>query len=124
MDKQIFNPEKIISRLQRFNYNYELIDTTLKVYLPTRCYLKIRFSNDRIRITSHLQYGFSFLPLELDFLIFGAVLFAVGWFQWANLNNGVFILLGLILIHIVICFIKLESMRSIIHQWIDKDSVS
>ena len=124
MDRQTFNPEKIISRLQRFNYNYELKDSTLKIYLPTLCYLKIRFSNDRIRITSHLQYGFRFLPLELNFLVYGAVMFALGWFQWTTLNKGAFILLGLILIHFVICFVKLESMRSIIHQWIEKDSES
>lgn len=38
-------------------------------------------------------------------------------------DKGIFILIGLLVIHFVICFIKIESMRSIIHQWIEKDSL-
>ncbi len=124
MDRQAFYPEKITSRLQLFNYNYELKDTTLKIFLPMFCYLRIRFSPSKIKITSHLQYGFRFLPLEYNFLIYGVILYVLAWFQWTTLNKGVFILFGLLVIHFVICFIKIESMRSIIHQWIEKDSES
>ena len=122
MDRQKFNPEKITSRLQLFNYRYELKGTTLKIFLPMLCYLKVSVSNDRVRMTSHLQFGFRFLPLEYNFLIYGVLLYALAWFQWTNINKGVFILFGLLVIHFVICFIKIESMRTIIHNWIEKDS--
>lgn len=124
MDRQNFNPEKITSRLRFFNYNYELKDTTLKIFLPMFCYLRIRFLPDRIKITSHLQFGFRFLPLEFNFLIYAAALYALAWFQWTTLNKGVFILLGLLVTHFIICFIKIESMRSIIHKWIENDSIA
>jgi len=124
MDRQAFYPEKITSRLRLFNYNYELKDTTLKIFLPMFCYLRIRFSPGKIKITSHLQYGFRFLPLEYNFLIYGVILYVLAWFQWTTLNKGVFILFGLLVIHFVICFVKIESMRSIIHQWIERDSES
>ena len=121
MDKQIFNPEKIKSRLQFYNYNFNLNDSTLKIFLPMFCYLKIRFSGDRVKMTSHLRFGFDFLPLEFNFLIYGAILYSLAWFQWTSLNKGVFILFGLFVIHFVICFIKIESMRIIIHNWIEDD---
>lgn len=122
MDKQTFNPMKITSRLQFYNYSFNLNDKTLKIYLPMFCYLKIRFSGDRVKMTSHLRFGFDFLPIEFNFLIYGAILYALAWFQWTNLNKGVFILFGLLMIHFVICFIKIESMRAIIHKWIEDDS--
>ncbi len=116
--------EKIASRLQFYDYNFELKDSTLKIFLPMLCYIKIRFSNDKIKISSHLKFGFRFLPLEFNFLIYGAILYVLAWFKWTNLNKGIFILFGLLVVHFVICFIKIESMRTIIHNWIEKDSNS
>lgn len=122
MDRPLFNSEKITSRLESFNYDYRLKDKTLKIFLPMLCYLKIKFSNDSVKMTSHLRIGFDFLPLEFNFFIYGAILYILTWFQWTTLNKGIFILLGLLVIHFVICFIKIESMRVIIHNWIDEDS--
>jgi len=123
MNKKIFYIEKIISRLQFYNYSYNLNDKTLKIFLPMLCYLKIRFSNDKVKMTSHLRFGFDFLPLEFNFLIYGAILYVLAWFQWTILNKGVFILFGLLMIHFVICFIKIEALRVIIHKWIEDDSL-
>lgn len=124
MDNQVLNSDKIISRLKIFNYNYELKGSTLKVFLPMLCYLKINSGADKIKITSHISFGFRFLPIEINFVIYGLVLYALTWFQWTNLNKGVFALFGILLIYFVICFIKLETMRSIIHTWIEKESHS
>ena len=124
MEIQKFNPEKVISRLQFFNYNYEHKDSTIKIFLPLLCYLKIRYSENKIRISSHLQFGFRSLPLEFNFLIYAVALFLMAWYKWTELNRGFFILLGLLVIHFVICFIKIESLRTIIHNWIEKDSPS
>jgi hypothetical protein len=122
MDKQVFNPEKIKSKLQFYNYSFKLNDSTLKIFLPMFCYLKIKFSNNGVKMTSHLRFGFDFLPLELNFLIYSAILYVLAWFQWTSLNKGIFVLFGLLVIHFVICFIIIESMRVIIHKWIDQDS--
>lgn len=122
MDKLIFHPGKIKSRLQFYKYNFTLNDSTLKIYLPMLCYLKIKFSDKGVKMTSHLRFGFDFLPLEFNFLIYAAILYVLAWFQWTALNKGIFVLFGLLVIHFVVCFIKIESMRVIIHKWIDQDS--
>jgi hypothetical protein len=88
------------------------------------CYLKINFAQDKIKISSYISFGFRFLPIEINFAIYGLVLYILTWFQWTNLNKGIFALLGIILIYFVVCFIKLESMRAILHNWIEKDRLS
>jgi hypothetical protein len=124
MDKQDLYSDKIISRLKTFNYNYEVKGTIIKVFLPMLCYLKINTAQDKIKISSHISFGFRFLPIEINFAIYGLVLYTLTWFQWTNLNKGIFALLGTLLIYFVVCFIKLESMRSILHTWIEKDGLS
>jgi hypothetical protein len=122
MDKRTFDPEKITSRLQFYNYTFNWNNSTLKIFLPMFCFLKIRVIGDRVKMTSHLRFGFDFLPLEFNYLIYAAILYALAWFQWTTLNKGIFILFGLLMIHFVICFIKIESMRTIVHKWIEDDS--
>jgi len=122
MEIQNLNFDKIIFRLNTFNYNYELKGSTLKIFLPMLCYLKINSGQEKTKITSHISFGFRFLPIEINFVIYGLFLYCLTWFQWTNLNKGVFALFGIILIYFVICFIKLEAMRSILHIWIEKDS--
>ena len=124
MDKQLPNPDKIISRLKTFDYDYDLNGTTLKIYLPMFCYLKINYKSDKIRITSHISLGFSYFPIEINFLIYGLFFYCLTWFQWANLNKGIFALFGIMLFYFIVCFIKLESLRSILHTWIEKESHS
>jgi len=123
MDKQVLNSDKIISRLKTFNYNFEVKGTFIKVFLPMLCYLKINSTQDKIKITSHISFGFRFLPIEINFAIYGLALYILTWFQWTNLNKGIFALLGILLIYFVVCFIKLESMRSTLHTWIEKDGL-
>lgn len=124
MEKQVFNSEKIISRLKIFDYNYEIDGTTLKIFLPMFCYLKINFGTDKIKITSRISFGFRILPIEINFVIYGLILCCLTWFQWTILNKGIFALFGIFLIYLVVCFIKIESMRSIVHNWIEKDSLT
>ena len=122
MENSNFNFNNIVSRLKIFNYNYELEGSTLKVFLPMLCYLKINSGPDKIKITSHISFGFRFLPIEINFVIYGLVLYVLTWFQWTNLNKGIFALFGIMLLYFIICFIKLETMRSILHTWIEKES--
>ena len=124
MAKQEFDKEKIISRLQFFNYKYELKGTRLKIFLPMFCYLQIDFPVDSVKITSRINFGFRFLPVELNFIIYGLILYLLTWFQWPVLNKGIFMLIGIFLLIFVICIIKIESMRTIVHNWIEKDSLT
>ena len=124
MDKQFPDNEKIIARLKKFDYNFDLNSSTIKIYLPMFCYLKIFYGSEKIKITSHISFGFHFLPIEINFVIYGLILYCLTWFQWTNLNKGIFALFGIMLLYFVVCFIKLETMKSIIHTWIEKSSIS
>src|SRR6185369_11803261 len=124
MSTQTFILDKIISRLKLFNYKYNLNGTTLIVNLSMLTYLKIEIGPENIQINSRVRIGIPSLPIELNFLIYSIMLYFVVWYQWAVINKGVFLLLGIFLINYVICFIKTEAMKSIIHGWIDKDMIS
>ena len=122
MDTSTFSPDKIIDRLKIFNYKYELNGHSLKVFLPMFCYLKIDFKSDKLKMTSHLNFGFRFLPLEYNFLIYGFVLYILAWYNWTTLNKAIFLLLGMFVIHFVVCFIKIEALRTTIHNWVENDN--
>jgi hypothetical protein len=122
MDTSTFSPDKIIDRLKIFNYKYELNGQTIKVFLPMFCYLKIDFKSDKLKMTSHLNFGFRFLPLEYNFLIYGFGLYILAWYNWTTLNKAIFLLLGLFVIHFVVCFIKIEALRTTIHNWVENDN--
>ncbi len=122
MDTATFCSDKIIDKLKLFNYKYELAGQTLKVFLPLFCYLKIDFKTDKVKMTSHLNFGFSFLSLEYNFLIYGLGLYILAWYKWATMNKGVFLLFGLMVVHFVVCFIKIETTRIIILHWIDNNN--
>lgn len=124
MDKITFNSAKIIDRLKLFNYKYESDGKTLKVFLPMLCYLKIDYKSDKVKFTSHLKFGFRSLPLEDNFLIYGFILYILAWYNWTTLNKAVFLLFGLFIIHFIVCFIKIETLKQIIHNWIESDNIT
>ncbi len=122
MDRPPINPEKIISRLKFYNYKYKLDGTTLIIYLSILCYLRIEFGTEKVNITSHsLRPGF-ITRLEYNFMIYGFLFYIITWYGWATLNKGIFVLLGIFLIYFLICFVKTENMKAIIHNWIEKDA--
>lgn len=123
-DKQ-FTPERLINRLKLFRYRYAL-DTdanekVLKIYLPMLCYLKLKFANGKIKISSRIQYGFNFLPLEYNFFIYAIGLLLLTAYKWTTIDTVVIMALVLILLHFVICFIKLEFLKIIVHRWLEED---
>ncbi len=123
-DKQI-NPERLINRLELFRYRYAL-DTdanekVLKIYLPMLCYLKMKFANGKVKISSRIQYGFNFLPLEYNFFIYAIGLLLLTAYKWTTIDTTVIMGLVLILLHFVICFIKLEFLKIIVHKWLEED---
>ena len=122
MNKKTFNAQSIISKLEYFNYKYEIKDETLKIYLPMLCYLKIKITKDKVKFSSHIRFGFNILSLEYNFLIYSLALYLLTWFKWTALNKGIFILLGLFIIYFVISFIKTESMKTILHNWIENEN--
>lgn len=119
MKLQHIDKQAIISKLEYFNYKYEVKGDTLKVYLTLLCYLKIRITDDKVKFSSRIRFGFHFLSLEFNFLIYSLGLYLLTYFNWSTLNKGIFVLLGLFIIDFVISFIKTESMKIIIHNWIE-----
>lgn len=126
METRTFNPEKIIARLQFFNYPYDFKGTTLKIFFPWQCYLKIKFASGSVKMTASVNFGGFYLPtIEYNFLIYGLVFFLVAtWMPFQNISYAILYFLGLNIIYFVICIIKIESLRSIVHSWIEKDAVS
>ncbi len=122
MDRPTINHDKLIERLKLFNYKYKLENNTLTVYLSMLCYLKINLATDKVKFTSHV-WRLSFIDrLEYVFLMYAFIVYLLAWYI-PDLNKGVFVLFGIILIYIVICFIKTENMKSIIHNWIETDFI-
>jgi hypothetical protein len=120
-----FNPDKIIARLTTFNYKhyYHTKDSIIKIYLSFFCILKINFKNDKIKITGH-----SWLSEErLEWRILVTAVF-LGIFIYFNksLPNRIYIFcgFGMMLSYFAVCLIKTETMKAIIHNWIEKDSLS
>jgi hypothetical protein len=122
MEVKSINQEKIIARLRLYNYDFEQNGDVMKIYLPMFCFLKLRFENEKVKLTSHIRFGFHFLTLEWNFIIYGLILYLLTWFQWPELNKGIFMLFGIFLLIFMICIIKIESMKIIVHSWIEKDS--
>lgn len=122
MDRPTINVDKLIERLNFFDYKYILDKTTLKIYFSMFCYLKVNFSNDKVKITSHILRPSFIDQLEYVFLMYAVIIFLLGWYL-PNLNKGVFILFDIFLIYFIVCFIKTENMKSIIHNWIETDSL-
>ena len=124
------NPENIIKRLKYFKYRYttdsfknEPAETVLKIYLPLFCYLKVSFFERNVKITSRILYGFSFLSLEYNFLIYALALTFLSAYSWPELNTSLYVFLSVILIHFIVCFIRLEALKVIVHRWIEEDSI-
>jgi len=118
----MFNKQNIINKIERFDYKYEFKNETLIIYLPLLCYLKIRILENKIKFSSHIRFGFNFLSLELNFLLYSLAFYAVSYFYWETIDKGLLILFGLFIIYFVVCFIKIESLKIIIHNWNDKES--
>lgn len=122
------NPENITNRLRLFRYTYttdsfkdEPAVTVLKIYLPALCYLKVSFFEKSIKMSSRILYGFNFLSLEYNFFIYATGLALIAAFSPPQLNMAILIFLALILVHFLVCFIKLESLKTVIHRWIEED---
>jgi len=114
--------EKIEERLKGFDYKYSLPERNFKIHLPFPCYLKVRSGEHSVKMSSHVMIAIPSLPLEFNFLISSLALYLLTWHQWSVLNRGVFVLFGLFIICFVICFIKTETMKAIVHSWIEKKS--
>ena len=107
------NSARIIERLNVYGYRYHVDDTTMKIFLPFLCYLKIKFNPEGIRVTSHVQVALPSLPLEMNFLFYSLGLYLLTWYKWTSLNRGVFVLIALFITYFVICFISQKALSFI-----------
>ena len=124
MNESTINPERITDRLTFFNYRYTLEGTTLTIYLSMLCCLKIKFGPEKVKMTQHILWRPSFFGrLEYSFFIYGLAAFLLSWLL-PVFAKGIVIFYGVILIYLLVCFIKTENMKSIIHNWIERDSVT
>lgn len=122
MKNKTVDTQGIISKLEYFDYRYKYADETLKIYLPMLCYLKIKIKNNKVKFSSHIHFGFHFLSLEYNFLIYSLGFYILASYTWTSLNKGVFVLFALFILHFAISFVKIEAMKTIVHNWIENDN--
>lgn len=110
--------EKIKARLSLYNYAYAESDNTLSISLPFGCYLLVTNKNSSITIYSGINWGFSFIPLEANFILYALATIALAY---KFPGSYITVLCFCILLLQVGCIIKLESMKIILHQWMEAD---
>jgi len=114
------NVETIKVKLDTFDYKYKDKEGELIVYLPILCYIKVKYTGDNVKFTSRTFLGFNFLSLEFNFLFYSLVFYFTSYFYWTTLNKGIFVLFGIFILYFIICIIKVESLKIIMHNWIDQ----
>ena len=122
--------DKLTEKLKCYNYRFHVKEgygnpdeKILYVYLPFLCFLKIRFSKEKVEIRSRVRYFLEFSSsLEFDFLFYAISVTALYAFAWDNIASYPYISVALlfILLHRVICFVKLETLKTIITRWLDE----
>jgi len=93
----------------------------LKIYLPIGCYLNIKFSANRIKITSRTFIGIDFLTVEWNLIIYSLVLLALLAFNVIPAHSVIVIFFAVFFLYYLMCIIKLEALKVILCRWIDKE---
>jgi hypothetical protein len=96
-------------------------DVILKVYLPILCFLKIRFAENKIKITSGTYVGFYFYSLELTVIVYSLVLSLLLAYEVIAMNSVFTFFFLLFILYYLVCFVKSEFLRIIIIGWIEKE---
>ena len=96
-------------------------EVILKVYLPIVCFLKIRFAENKIKITSGSYVGFYFYSLELTAIFYSLVLSLLLAYEVIAMNSVFTVFFLLFILYYLVCFIKSEFLRIIIIGWIEKE---
>jgi len=121
MKKQTNNSEIIISNLKFYNYNFDLKRNILKINLPLLCYLKINFNNNSFKPTSHLRFGFTFLTVEWNLIIYGFAFLFFTLYYWKTINFGILVFFVLFLLVLFVCYLKTKSTKHLVYKWIEND---
>jgi hypothetical protein len=100
------------------HYQNDPKETILKIQLPLLCYLKVRFFDHHIDARSYLHFGFHFLTLEVNFILYAAGLLALAFFKWDEFPFVIFLFLFILLLHFMVCFIKLETMKNLVFKMV------
>jgi len=96
-------------------------EVILKVYLPIVCFLKIRFAENKIKITSGSYVGFYFYSLELTAIFYSLVLSLLLAYEVIAMNSVFTVFFLLFILYYLVCFFKSEFLRIIIIGWIEKE---
>lgn len=122
----MIKPDNIKSKLNFLGYKMketqnEKGDVILKVYLPIVCFLKIRFAENKIKITSGTYVGFHFYSLELTAIIYSLVLVLLLAYEAISVNSVFTVFFLLFILYYLVCFVKSEFLRIVIIGWIEKE---
>ncbi|MBL0310057.1 MAG: hypothetical protein IPP77_10375 [Bacteroidetes bacterium] len=137
MNKPI-RPEKIAERLKFFGYKYSIDENTdqfilkstpapgatLTIYMPLFSVLKVNFEEHKVTMKGHNQFIGKGRTLETQFYLNSAFICLFIYLFKDRLAPVIYVLVpyGLLILRNIICHIKMEAMKTIIHQWIERDS--
>ncbi|MDR0970384.1 MAG: hypothetical protein LBM67_07605 [Lentimicrobiaceae bacterium] len=118
--------EKLTENLKHYNYRFHVKkvygnpdEKIINVYFLFFCFLKIQFPKGKIVMQSRIFYGFGG-SLELNFLVYCILALSSVALFWNKIELYVYIFLFLLLLHQIVCFIKLEALKTIIIRWLDQ----
>jgi len=94
-------------------------EVVLKIYLPLLCYLKITFSESRVKISSRTFIGLDFLSLEWNFMLYALALALLLAFQVFDVESVFTIFFLLFLLFFGMGIIKLEFLKTQVYRWLD-----
>lgn len=121
----MINPDDIIRKLRLLGYKLketknEKGEVMLKVFLPILCFLKIRFKENKIEITTGSYVGFYFYSLEMTVIVYSLVLTLLLAYEVISMNSEFTVFFLLFILYYLICLIKLEFLRVIVIGWCNK----
>lgn len=94
--------------------------TIIRVYLPILCYLKIKFTKDKTKISSRTFIGSNLISIELNFIIYLLMLALLLAYEVIQVNSVLTIFFILFLLFFIVCIIKLEFIKLLIINLIEK----
>lgn len=120
MKQLTFHPEYLIKRLEFYKIRFTHEPAVFKIYFPILCFLKVKYKTGSVKISSHIYYGFSFLSIEYNILIYALISYYFASGQW--LSSTVMALAGAsIIIILFVSLIKLELFKYKLMSWIEQD---
>jgi hypothetical protein len=112
--------QKLSPLLDKYSFKYYINEEELKIFLPLFCYLSVTGKNGKFIFKNRINFGFRFLNLEINYIIYGFILFIS--FQY--LTSQIFtVCIALILITFLLQHNQLTQLKHQVIRWLEEDDI-